>query len=289
MQRLLLVVVFFFLPRVAFAQTFTGQLRDGRFDHRIAADFGFHYHPTNLSVSGGALELAMFQPSVFGTFTLGRFGEGFVQFDLAWRVLGIVDPMGTDVGPADPYFGVWVGAENASGPERWRVRGGLGTVLPLISAFTTSNPDGVALVLLGMQESWQFSTDAAAVVLRVDGELRGPGYAVGADGAAAVSVPTSRDRSADERATTVMQLGVFAAGRPIPELALGSRVAVVGWDLFGAYEFASVSMTPFVRGEIGPGFLEGRVQLNLAQPFLSLTGSAPETGWSAQLVGGGTF
>lgn len=276
-RALLLVVLL--SHSLALAQSPTGELRDEPYEHLVHGELGLYYRPA-------PRELGLVQPGLFGQFTLARFGEGLVQLDVGWRAIG---SFGSDSAfrAMNPYLGVRLGHEDRSGDVILRVRGSLGVTAPLTNAYDefdsvvvplpAGSPDGATTQYLaesmqGGYDLWLLFPVNTAIVLRGDVELRHQYVVFGADvGLALLVFLPSGDTSAR------VQLGAFVGGRPIRELTLGLRLqGAGGWP-------PTLAMIPYVRGELGLGFVEGR--LLLYSPS-SLDGVGA---WAVQLLGGATF
>lgn len=296
-----LLFVLLVVPSAAHAQSPTGELRDARYEHLVSGELGFYYR------SASTVDIGLLQPGLFAQLTLARFGEGLVQLDVAWRAVGSFGSIAA-FRAMNPYLGVRLGYEDRDGDVIVRVRGGVGGTAPLTNAYDDwvdgwwlptpagTPPNAGALTQLyaastqGQYDLWLLAPLSAALVVRGDVELRHPLVVAGADAALAVlfELPPEGYGGAT---TPALQLGAFAGGRPVPELVLGLRLQVVGTFPSGRSAEGYTSLTPFVRGEIGPGFVEGRLLMNLDWPY----GFAFDTGpgalhvWAVQLLGGATF
>jgi hypothetical protein len=291
---LVLAVLAVTSPTVALAQSSTGELRDEVYDHRVGGELGLFLRSQGTSDIGGI------QPSFYGTFTLARFGESaFLQLDTAWRFAGL---FGTSSAfrAMNPYAGVRVGAEGGEADGRWRGRGGVGVTLPLTNAYDDfSGTFDPALLTYSLSHSMNGAFDGwlalplnAAVVLRGDFEYRGQYFVVGGDGALGALFPVEY-RGATGNTLVSLQLGAYAGGRPIPELTLGVRFQAVALvttrDTTGSNTEGYTSLMPFVRGEIGPGFVEGRLLMNLDDPYGWAFDATGFHVWAVQVLGGATF
>jgi hypothetical protein len=301
MRNALLFLLALATPSVGAAQSSTGELRDEVLDHRVSGDLGFFYR------TQGTADIGVLQPSLYGTFTVARFGDAFVQVDAAWRFVGL---FGTTSAfrASNPYAGVRFGTESAAGPERWRARGGLGLTLPLTNLYDDFRFGGggggaglvahlLAAPMQGVQDAWLGLPLNVALVLRGDFEYRHTYFVVGGDLAFASLFPVEYD---GRTGNTVLdlQLGAYAGARPIPELAIGVRfsaVAVISTNTPPGTSNTEglTSLAPFVRGEIGPAFVEGRLLMNLDEPYgfaFDSSGSGLVIHvWAVQLSGGGSF
>lgn len=301
-MRFLLLSAFLLVPGLAQAQASTGELTDTPTDHRVWGDLGFFYR-----TQGGA-EIGDLAPSLYGTFTVARFGDAFLQVDAAWRFNGL---FGTTSAfrAMNPYLGARLGAEGGTAGERWRARGGLGLTLPLTNAyddlaggFSGSTAGLLAQVLTapmhGMGEAWLGAALNMAVVARGDFEYRHTYFVAGGDVAFAALLPVEYRGSTGDT-TFDLQLGAFAGARPIPELVLGARFSAVALvrtntDPGESNTEGYTALAPFVRGEIGPGFVEGRLIMNLDSPFGFAFDSTAAPGellhvWAVQVSGGASF
>jgi hypothetical protein len=281
-------------PRAS-AQMSTGELRDHGYAHRVSGELGFHYREQTIGLS--ETEIALFQPSLYGTFgLLPTVDDGLsVEIDTAWRFGGVAGDISA-FRAANPYLGVRVGVRSAEG---WRARGGLGFTLPLTNLYDDYDGAGgfdaagaVAILgIVGLQGAWDPWLESvlnAAIVLRGDFEYRHQYFAAGAETAFAALLPVEyQGRTGDT--TYAAQLAVWGAGRPIPELALGVRFQAVMLDSSrdGTSPEGYLALIPFVRGEIGDAFVESRLVMNLDDPL----GFAFDDGrfWAIYLLGGGTF
>lgn len=296
-----LLFVLLVVPSAAHAQSPTGELRDARYEHLVSGELGFYYR-------SDTFELGLLQPGLFGQVTLPRFGEGLVQLDVAWRAIASFGGFSA-FRAMNPYLGVRLGYEDRDGEVSVRVRGGVGGTAPLTNAYddwlrgylplpTGGYIPGAGIVtqhlapaMQGGYDLWLLSSQNAAMVIRGDFELRHRYAVAGIDTALAVlfALPAVPAPTED---TTVLQVGVFAGGRPVPEVVVGLRFQAVGTFPSGRSAAEGyTSLTPFVRGEIGPGFVEGRLLMNLDWPygFAFDTGFGALHAWVVQLLGGATF
>lgn len=280
-------------PSLALAQSSTGELRDETYDHRVAGELGFFYR------SEGSSDIGVLQPSFYGTFTLARFGESaFLQLDAAWRLAGVFGDTSA-FRAMNPYVGVRVGAEGGEANGRWRGRGGLGFTLPLTNAYDDFRALGAGLLTYTLTHAMNAAFDSwlalplnAAVVLRGDFEYRGEYFVVGGDGAFGALLPVEYQGSTGDTLLS-LQFGAFAGGRPIPELTLGVRFQAVALvttrDTTGSNTEGYTSLMPFVRGEFGPAFVEGRLMMNLDDPYGFAFDSTGLHVWAVQVLGGASF
>jgi hypothetical protein len=289
------------VPAAASAQLTTGELRRYQTDHRVAGELGFFYRQE------GAADLAMFQPSLFGNFTVHRFDDthGFVQVDAAWRFAGLFGDFSA-FRAGNPFFGIRAGTQQGGPDDQWRARGGIGLTLPLSNLYDDfgGGPGlnhgiftwAIGPGMQGGYDNWLYTPLNMAVVFRGDFEYRGEAFGVGVDGAVGLMMPVEY-RGRTGNTLVQMQIGGFVAGRPIPELALGLRAQTVLLIPTGMGTRAEglVALVPFVRGEFeGGAFLESRLVMNLDDPYgFSFDSGSIAMGalrvWAVQLNAGADF
>ena len=270
-------------PARAAAQMSTGEIPPddaGDTRSRVAGELAFFF-------TDSPFELAALMPSIYASLGLAEWeGGAFVDLDLAWRASGVMGDTSA-FRAMNPYVGVRAGVRDRR--AGWRVRGGLGATAPLTNfydpGFDSATPMIIALYAQGAFDAWLALPLNAAIVARGDVEYRGEHFGVGADTAFAALLPVEyQGRTGDT--IFVGQLGVFALGRPIEPLALGVRFQAVAMgdtrpDTGGE---GYLALMPFVRGELGNGFVEGRLFMNLDDPL----GFAFDRGryWAVSVTGG---
>lgn len=285
-------------PSVSLAQGSTGELREAPYRHRIAGELGFYHR----GMTGGSL--VALQPAIHASFgLLQQEGETPIglQLDLDWRGAGYVadSDFGDDSAAFrvfNPYAGVRIGHEEHDLESSWRVRGGLGITLPLANAYDPDDEVFTTLVLgaalTGGWDPWLSSIGSMAVVLRGDFEYRHTYFLAGAETALGLMLPVEYQGFTGDT-VVAPQLGVWAAGRPIEQLAIGMRFQAVALVRTGDTAFGMsntegyLALVPFVRLELGAGFLETRLVANLDDPF----GPAFDEGgfWGWYIGGGASF
>ena len=212
-----------------------------------------------------------------------------VDLEFAWRAVGIS-------GPADsfrvgnPYVGVMLGWRAPT----WRFRAGAGTTAPLTNAFEDGPEDYVAYALgqamHGGWDAWLLEPEIQPLVLRADFELHGDHFQFGGDVALGVAFPVRRAGLGGDP-EVAFQTGVFGAGLPIPELAIGARMQVffaTNWRVgFGGVDEAQLALIPFIRMQLEPMFVELRLLMNLDDPY----GFAFDNNgvWAVSVLVGGRF
>ena len=279
-------------PTLASAQMFTGELpgRDaGDTQSRIAGEMGLYVYDQ------GPTEAALAQPSFYASFGLldSRSG-GFLDLDLAWRAAGSAGDISA-FRAGNPYVGIRGGFRDRR--DRWRFRVGAGATAPLMSLYDDYRAPGdieavftvtVANAMQGNLDAWLLAPLTASLVVRADFEYRGDAWGIGVDSAFAAMLPVEyNDRTGDT--TYAAQLGVFALGRPVDALAIGGRFQAVMLDSSrdGTSPEGYLALIPFIRGEFGGGFIEGRLVMNLDEPL----GFAFDDGnvWAVYVSGGANF
>ena len=245
----------------AAAQIWTGERWVRGRPHRVEGDGALY-------VNGNTVA---FSPSVFGRFRLvdsHRFARTafIMDFDLAWRGIAVAGPHDSfRVG--NPYVGLRLGAR---GPN-WVARGGLGTTAPLTNAFHDGADDLRAYQLgqgmYGAWDAWLLEPGIQPLVMRGDFEIHSRYVIGGFDAALGVIFPAFTRHTSE----FAFQTGAFGAITPIPELAIGARLALffaTDWAVgFGGVDEAQLSLIPFVRLDLVPFFLEARLLMNLDHPF----------------------
>lgn len=280
-------------PSVVFAQASTGELRDELDRHRIAAELGLFYTDDDDSWLVGL------QPAVHAQVGLLEQTEALpisVQLDVDLRGAGYDGdgPGGSTSGfrVGNPYLGARVGHDAGEPGSRWRARGGLGLTLPITNLY---DPDGTLFTslvlgqaLTGGWDPWLSSLANMAIVVRGDFEYRHLYFFVGAEAAVGFLLPVEyRGMTGDT--VVVPQVGVWAAGRPLEDIALGLRFQAVATVATRAAPGSSgtegyTALVPFVRAELGPGFIETRLVINLDDPFGFAFDDGGLWGW---YIGGG--
>lgn len=281
------------LPLDVAAQASTGELRDEPFRHLFAAELGLFYadHDDTWVVA--------LQPAVHAQIGALEQTDSLpisVQLDVDWRGAGFDgdSPAGPSSGfrAWNPYLGARVGHEAGEPGSRWRARGGLGLTLPLANLYDagselfTSKVVGQALT--GGWDPWLSSRPEVAVVVRGDFEYRHTHFFVGAETALGLLLPIEHE-GVTGSTILVPQLGVWAAGRLVEQLALGVRFQAVAQILTRAAPGASdtegfTALVPFLRSDLGPGFIETRVVINLDDPWGPAFDDGRFWGW---YIGGG--
>lgn len=277
---------------LAHAQASTGELRDHESTSRIAVELGYYHWSVGMS------EVELFQPSFYGSFRLAAPTETtFVDLDVAWRAAGSAGD-GSAFRAGNPYVGVRAGMHDRE--NGFRVRGGLGLTAPLTNLYDDYRGgllgDGfVGIFTLALGGAMQGAWDAwltvplnMAVVARGDVEWRQEYFDLGAEVGFGALLPVEYEGQTGDT-TLALQGAAWAAGRPIPELAIGARfqavmIAPTGEDMDSE---GYLALVPFVRGEIGAGFVEGRLVMNLDDPY----GFAfdDEGIWAVYVSGGADF
>ncbi|MBW2463830.1 MAG: hypothetical protein JRH11_19425 [Deltaproteobacteria bacterium] len=291
MKRLLPIIVAAafiapFVSATAAAQPSTGYSATTPDRHRIAFELDF-FHEGNIST-------AAISPAVYARFRLidardglaVETGEGglVIYLDVDWRGAALVGEAGS-FRMGNPYVGASVGIESRS----LTVRGSIGLTLPLTNLYDEGFDDvfayGYALALHGAWDAHLVLPQTLSVPITGEIQFRTPILLLGADGGLIplFSVPKSGDAGDP---VVAIQLGAFAAFTPIPELAAGLRFQVVGFFGNGGEE-GFVALVPFVRGEVGRGFIEGRFYMNLDDPY----GFSFDDGkiWSVSVDAGAEF
>lgn len=248
------------------AQPSTGYAASTPDRHRIALELDFFHE--------GILSTAAISPAVYARFRLIDARDGLavetgeaglvIDLDIDWRGAALAGEV-SSFRMGNPYVGASVGIESKS----LTVRGSIGLTLPLTNAYDDGGVDvvnyGYTLALHGAWDSHLIVPQSLSVPITGELQFRTPILLLGADGGLIplFSVPQSGD-AADP--AVALQLGAFAAITPVPALAAGLRFQAVG--LFGNdREEGYLALVPFVRGEIGAGFIEGRFYMNLDDPY----------------------
>lgn len=280
-------------PLTASAQASTGELRDEHYRHRIAGEMGFFYRDGEPSVFG-------FQPSLHGSFELMEQTSELpvsIQLEVDWQAGGAWGKSAfgeeTEFRAMNPSVGARIGHEEGERGSRWRARGGVGITLPITNLYDPSpgilTGFVVALALPGAWDPWLAYPFNMALAARGDFEYRHTYFLVGAETAVGFLFPVEYQGSTGNTAITP-EIGVWAAGRPVEQLALGARVQAVAIVATNAPRGASdaegyTALVPFVRLELGSAFVETRLVMNLDEPL----GFAFDDGryWGAYLGAGG--
>lgn len=211
-----------------------------------------------------------------------------VDLDIAARGIGVAGPFDS-FRPGNPYVGLRLGWREPS----WVVRGGIGTTAPITNAFDDGLSDLVAYrvgqAMYGGEEAWLLEPEIQPLVLRGDFEIHSQYVMGGFDAALGVIFPLRRAGGGDTE--LAFQTGAFGAFTPIPELAIGMRLALffaTDWRIgFGGVDELQLALTPFVRVDLLPAFIELRLVMNLDRP----NGFAFDPGgiWALALSVGGRF
>ncbi len=214
-----------------------------------------------------------------------------LDVDLTWRfwVAGAVRDDGASIccRALNPYLGASVGWQDTS----LRGRIGAGLTLPLTNAFDFGGGAERSVwfagdVAFAYRDGWIAMGETMAIVLRTDWEWRHEWLRVGAEGALALMIPVRRsDAVMPIDPFTRYQVYASAAAVIDPWIELGLRVGLAGWtgidprfptrvgrDEYGGLpgapnvDEAQVSVMPFVRGRLAPGFVEARTIVFLDHP-----------------------
>ena len=253
-----------FSPALAAAQASTGELRDGLPTLRVAGSLGVSY------LDRDGFDAATIQPSVFVDGVVFESEGVFVSLDAAWQAAGAAGDISA-FRAGNPLFGARAGYYQ----DGLRVRGGVALTLPLTNAYDDSRAllggglHGIiamatGLAMQGNWDPWLLSYLNMALVFRGDFEYRAEYFDVGVEGAFAPMFPVEYEgRTGDT--TLAAQIGGWAAARPLPELAVGTRLHAVMLDSTAedTSPVGFLALTPFVRGEFDPAFVEARVVVNL--------------------------
>lgn len=207
------------------------------------------------------LEVEAILPMAYGSFKLFR-----------------NDDSGFGVG--NPRFGVnWV---NLDGSVRYKI--GLGITAPLApDEGAKALAVGFAAGTFGVQDAdlWVNKRISASLPVRIEAGER---VVVSADAAVAALFPTG-DSKADTEAylQAAPGVGVYASDNVL----IGVRVPIFWVFTNDSGDNAQVALEPYVRGNIGAGFLNARFTMNLDEPY----GFAFDEGrvWGAHVGGGLTF
>lgn len=292
------------LPSTTLAQGSTGELRDAPFRHRIAGELGLYTEsPFHRLLPAVHASIGLLDPSAEHDLA--------VQLDVDWNGLAAIHDDPTDPAPGresfrmfNPYVGARVAYEQRDDEWIWRGRGGLGVTLPLTSAYdhdADSNRElgemqYWALGLAGMWDRWSSSIANMAFVVRGDLEVRHRYVLAGTEMALGVLVPLeARSAPGVHRLLVAPQLGAWAAGRPIEQLAIGLRFQAVAFYEADAVvrSDAILAIAPFVRVELDPGFIETRWLVNVHGPYayppLDFSPVRYDPIWSWSLGGGAQF
>ncbi len=284
-------------PSLARAQATTGELRDYDSFLRVRGEMGFTYFERRFMFSSDTADFGVAMPAVFVDGMFYDVDGVQLNVDFAWRAVGSAGDISA-FRAGNPLFGVRAGYRSGS----FRVRGGLAFTLPLTNLYDDLRSSGfgggggihgqfsmvVGMLAQGGWDAWLLTYVNSTVLARGDFEYRGDYLVAGVDGSLGVMLPVEYEgRTGDS--TYAAQIGGFIGGRPIPELVLGTRLHAVMLDSSadGTAPLGFAAITPFVRGEIGIGFIEGRVLVNLATDSISpgLFGENHHL-WSAMITGG---
>lgn len=252
---------------------------------RIAGELGY------FTVGNAGRDVHLFAPSVYGSVRLVTLSSSLdLGLDFGLRGLGAAGTSSI-FRAGNGYLGASLGVAG----DGFRTRVGAGVALPFLNAYsleTLSEALELAVAVNYMTAMWGgWDTFYATrgylpIVVRGDFEWRGELFFAGAQGGAALYVPVVEEAS---HASLTLQLGLFAGLRPIEGLALGVRAQAVYSHSFGPprSDEGQLALMPFVRGELGQGFIEGRLLMNLDEPY----GFAFDTGkvWALSVTGGANF
>jgi hypothetical protein len=217
-------------------------------------------------------------PAVYGRFRLidARHGldvetgnGGFVlDLDVKWRGVGVAGDTSL-FRMGNPYVGARAGVE--SGP--FVARAGLGVTLPLTNLYDDVGFDAAftyvyGLALHGVWDIWLLYPQSFALTVPVDVAFRSEVFMVGGDGAFSVIASVPREGDASDP-VVALQLGVYGAFLPIPELALGLRfqAVMISSDTPMSDAEGYLALVPFVRLNLEGGFVEARLYMNLDDPL----------------------
>jgi hypothetical protein len=272
------------------AQGSTGELRDRPYEHRFAIRGGLYVR------SEAGETLAVYVPQAEVAIGLVRPSRDvLVQLDLDWRLTAYTfsgSGGSSALRAFNPYVGVRVGYEDGEEGSRLRIRGGGGLTLPFANLYDADAVLVLTLVsglaLTGAWDPWLSAVGSMGLVGRGDVEYRHTYVLVGGEAALAALIPVEYMGYTGDT-VMVTQLGFFVAGRPIPELAIGARLQAVGVFSTGSGGGSEgyLALAPFIRAEIGPGFIETRLFMNLDDPY----GFAFDDGkfWAWSFAAGGAF
>jgi hypothetical protein len=279
----------------ASAQPSTGEAAVAPGGHRVSAELDFFHEGAGLS------DVAVLSPAFYARFRLldtrhgldAESGAGGIILDLdaKWRgSAALSDESSFRMG--NPYVGARAGLESGS----FTFRGGLGITLPFTNLYDDGLTDLVAyaygLALHGVWDPWLLLPQSFGFVIPVDVQFRASVFTIGADSAFAVIASLPKEGDAGDP-YVALQLGVYGAFLPIPELAFGLRFQMLyltqtdGSGLTGTSEEGYLALVPFVRVNLEGGFVETRLYMNLDDPF----GFAFDEGnvWSLSFSGGIDF
>ena len=276
----------------AAAQPWTGERWVRGRAHRIDGSASFFGRDGGALPFGGNGEQWAFSPSLRGRFRIvdehPMNRDAFIiDLDIAFRSVGIWGA-NDSFRLGNPYAGLRLGWRE---PE-WRLRFGAGTTVPVTNAFDDGAEDAWAYAygqaLHGMWDPWLLEPQIQPIVLRGDFEIHGRYFQFGFDAGLGVVFPIRRAGGGNTE--VVFQTGVFGAGVPIPELAIGGRFQMVfatdWWHGFRDRDEAQLALIPFFRVQLEPAFVEFSLLMNLDHPW----GFAFDGGvWAVNVTAGGRF
>ena len=182
----------------------------------------------------------------------------------------------------NPYLGL--NRVHVDGTLRYKA--GLGVTLPIA---TDEAPDVWAAALTQPTYGWQdlhlWSPNTVSIAAPLRVELGDP-VVVSVD-AAPIVVVVTQDNGDHSNTDLLLQvapgLGVFATDA----LLLGARLPIAWLATVDTYDAAQVSLEPYARLDLGSGFVNARLTVNLDEP----NGFAFDEGkvWGAHLGGGLVF
>lgn len=221
------------------------------------------------------LELGVLVPFMYAT------GEAFIPPGFA------VD--GSQLHSGNPY----VQAAYRGDFDVLTLRIGGGVTIPLAQFGDTVDPDDrialsgltLAAALRGLWDLWLWAPEQITVVIpnaRLDFAFH-ENAVFAVESAFGVMISTN---DADDETDVLWQIGVEGGGRLERLVELGLRLQLVT-SLNSEGDQAQLSLTPFVRVELGAGLLEARLTMNLDDEL----GFAFDEGkvWGLRVLGGGRF
>ncbi|AKF09918.1 hypothetical protein [Sandaracinus amylolyticus] len=280
---------------VATAQTRTGESLDPAIERRISGE-----------IAGGAWHPILGGYTLFGS--LAAFASGRVG---VWsrdeRGLGTIELEGTLRG----YFGrtyehvgtflcCAIGGSTMSLMFGWsdgasiRLRGGPAVVLP----FAMLNGDSrraermthFGHAIVGLWDRWDGFVHGPGMLARGDVDARAGALLAGGDLAVGASLWLLDANEETPVAVAFYQVGAYVGAQATDWLAIGARVQLAGWSDGGGTPNvvsrpadAQLSLVPFVRFLVRPGFVEVRGTLNLDEPEGLATRSKV---WGVRIAGG---